>query len=160
MPKLSFAEAMALPKAEFDRLYRDMEPGKIEVLPAPRTLGPFEMAAFITATVEFWKFRVQRDGPFGADFPKIDDVARDLYAAIIDFPAAESAPIAVTHSDSDSLAPVVLAAALNATTEIWKLSFEQQFAGYRASINTRAPIEVIAKQVRAVIEILAKPIAA
>ena len=152
MPQLSFADTQKLSRSEFDALY---PPGKIESLPAPRSLEPIEMAALITASVEFWKFRVKREGPFGADFPTISDVAGELYLAIAGIPVEQGAPSAVLcNTETPELDPAVLAAAIAATVEVWRASF-QDFNGYHSpAAPRRQPIEVVAAQVRAAIDVL------
>ena len=143
----------------------ESEPGYLLPLEeVTRTLAPIEMAALITASVEFWKFRVQREGPFGADFPTICDVALDLYAAIKDIPfdlsPTELLDTADFPTESESLAPVVLAAAIAATVEVWRSSAED-FFGYRHSAAPRRrPIEAVAAEVRAAIDVLNKPLKA
>ena len=150
MPTPSFAEY-----EELMRSIKERRSAKIDSPSAPRPLTPVEMAALITATVEFWKFRVQREGPFGADFPTIRDVALDLYKAVLDIPVLQGeATWELSSTEPGALAPAVLAAAIAATVEVWRASAEE-FTGYRSpAAPRRRPIEVIAAQVRAAIDVL------
>ena len=153
----SFADRNKPTKAEIDEIIKRAKPQPIEVAPLMRALQPVEMAALITASVEFWKFRVQREGPFGADFPTIADVAGDLYKAVLDIPVVQGEPASeLSSNEPGAMAPAVLAAAIAATVEVWRSSAED-FTGYRSpAAPRRRPIEVIAAQVRAAIDVLTK----